>query len=538
MAASCDRLQALRARDTQSDASAARPEPSERISVGDRALVIDVRSRSWSEGVLASGGRLPGFQRPGLKRSIRVTVSGSVGSSALQELAIVTSIQAWDRDLSPDARAAMDAGNAVIERCADPAMPGRVAFRAKSRSGAALRGSSLRWIGAFLLPNTVSIVRQTVTAERCEDALAALPREPEAWVRGELEATLVEMRGGAPVESVVRRDRVAVRDLSLDFIANEAPRGPRSANAAGIVATTEGIALASALEWALASSDALPLSVYTKLGAALGRGEALSRRALDAIEPTNSTFSLGSMRAPIVTLILGAERTVAAERVPSLASHLAAACSDAARARTTCTPTRVEAIARLAARSEHRAACTTIANAIEAMGTTLESGEARGLSRLLALRAVHRCAEPAATRAASLALFRGPYDYVSGSGLDQTCLSSDADDRERCMDPALFAAIRLRESCGDDVTRAAITAASAANGSLQQSAVLCVAMACGGARAARRAFDALPEGAVRAWRAPPERACWTSDEGGRDGSTRATTVALDESVRDAGPADR
>lgn len=528
----------MRAGDAPGDASTPRPAPRERITVGDRALVIEVNARAWTEGVLASGGHLPAFQRPGLKRSIRVTVFGSVGGAAVEELAFVTSYQAWDRDLSPTQREDVDGANAVIEQCADPAMPGRVAFRVRTRSGRALPGGHARWIGAFLLRDTVSIVRQSVEAERCTDALVALPRTPEQWLRSEFDAAARAERTGERVEHTVLRQRVAMRDRSHVGIATEPSEGPRSISATGIVATTEGIVLDRALDWAMGSSDALPLSVYERLATALSRDDALARRALGAIDPSAAGSRLGAMRAPIVSVLRQVPRAIATERAAALANALAAACSDATRAPTLCTPTRVEAIGLVAARAGLSDVCSTIAGSVARMGTALAAGEQRALARLLALQTVHRCADRASARAAAMALFAGPYDYVSSSGLEQACLSSSEQARERCADPALFAAIRLRESCGADVVRAAMDAAPSADSSLQQSAVLCLARACGGASAAQRAFDALPQRTPRAWRAPPTRDCWTEGDGDRDGSTRATNGVADESLRDAGPSDR
>ncbi|MBL8679072.1 MAG: hypothetical protein JNK05_07890 [Myxococcales bacterium] len=533
---SCERLRSSRAGDAPGDASAPRPAPRERITVGDRALVIEVSARSWTEGPITSGGHLPAFQRPGLKRSIRVTVFGSVGGQPLEEIAIVTTFQAWDRDLSPAQREDMDGGNAVIEQCADPAMPGRVAFRVRARSGRAHPAGSLRWLGAFMLQNTVSIVRRTVEAARCADALAALPRTAEAWLREEFDASMAP--GSAPSGPTVRRVRVAVRDRGGDTVATEPSDGPRSISATGIVATTEGLVLDRALDWAMGSSDALPLSVYERLATALSRDDALARRALDAIDPSDARTRLGAMRAPIVSVLRQVPSAIATERAAALANALVAACSDATRAPTLCTPTRVEAIGLVAARAGLSDVCSTIAGSVVRMGTALAAGEQRGLTRLVALQTVHRCADRASARAAAMALFAGPYDYVSSSGLEQTCLSSSEQARERCADPALFAAIRLRESCGADVVRAAMDAAPSADSSLQQSAVLCLARACGGASAAQRAFDALPQRTPRAWRAPPTRDCWTEGDGDRDGSTRATNGVADESLRDAGPSDR
>ncbi|MDP3276933.1 MAG: hypothetical protein Q8Q09_17170 [Deltaproteobacteria bacterium] len=505
--ASCDRLRAHRTSDTSGDAGRVSDAPQrDRITVGDRTLVIEVRSRVWSEGAIVSGGRLPNLQRPGTRRSITTTIAGSVGSGGLVTIAVASSRQAWDRDLSSAERSAMDASGVEIEHCADPAMPARVAFRALARGGGPVPGGDLRWIGAFLLPNSVSIARDAVVASRCVDALAALPRTAEAWLRSELAAGRNEPAGAAPL----RRMRVATRSPADDEIAIESPTGPRSVCAAGIVATTERIALDAALDWALSASDALPLSVYSKLSAALSSDTALAQRALDALDPASGAARLGDMRAPIVSLLSGVAPAVAAPRVASIANSLASVCSDPTRASALCGPTRVEAVARTAERVDSRAACTTIATAIAVMATTLPAGEGRGLARLLALRAVHRCAEPSAARAAALSLLGAPYDYVSGAAIEQTCLSSSVVDRERCMDPALYAAIRLRSACGDDVLRAVFAAAPVAQSSLQRRALLCLARACGGTVAAQRATELLVVEPTGERPASPARDCWSA----------------------------
>ncbi len=407
----------------------------------------------------------------------------------------------------------MDSSGVEFERCADPAMPERVAFRARVRGGGPVPGGDLRWIGAFLLPNSVSIARSPVVASRCVDALEALPRTAEAWLRSELSASRDAPANGSPL----RRVSVATRGPGEDESTNESPTGPRSVCAAGIVATTERIALDAALDWALSASDALPLSVYSKLSDALSGDASLAARALDAIDPANGDARLGDMRAPIVSVLSGVAPAVAAPRVASIANSLASACADPTRASALCSPTRVEAVARTAERVDSRAACTAIATAIAAMATTLPAGEERGLARLLALRAVHRCAEPSAARAAALSLLGAPYDYVSGAAIEQTCLSSSEADRERCMDPALYSAIRLRSACGADVLRAVFAAAPTAQVSPQRRALRCLARACGGAVAAQRATDLLGDEPTGGRQAPPERDCWSAPETDADG---------------------
>jgi hypothetical protein len=464
------------------------------ISRGDRVLTVDARLERRYEGALRSGGRLPGVQRAGVRRRLSVVDNGAIGDAAPGELARWVDSTVLESDTEASALDAMNVDDLAVEACEGPTPTERVAFRLRSRGGHSFPGAPDRFIGAFLLSNTVTPMVATIDADDCDEALAAMPADAEAWLAAEL--------GAAADENRLPRTGAMTRDGRV-----EARERPGVLLVSPIVAATEERQPVALLRWALRSLE-VPDPVQRFLGTRVASDPAVATALIDAMDPA-SDVSVDAHAPGVLELIDVVPTEGLAATVGGPARSIATIC----RARgeeTRCSHTRLVGAGRLAARSEDEQACDALAGLVVALGTAREPGAERGRARVELFREVATCASPDGSRAAALDMATGPYDYVDGVPWTATCFGAQA--ASRCQSPALVGAMWLAERCTPEVARRARDAAPRAQMD-QKHAIACVLAACEGEGSAREAIATMPapSGAEphpsgsRCWSASPER---------------------------------
>lgn len=460
-----------------------------RVAEGEREITIEAEyTRELDEGLTGPGGR-PRLDRPGMRRTLKLTLFGKVGETR-DELIELVRETALERERSVEQLAAMELDRIEIEHCRDRTASPRVAFRIRTRGGGAVPRAPRGWVAVWLLPEAVAPMRHEVDAPDCQAALAAFPSELGAWIRGELEGT-------APVVSLHRR-HVVLRGESI--FAQQAPAGPRDANVAAIVATAKGIESEAVLRWMLRASEDLQVPYATDaITARVGQEPALSRAFLRELVPGESRRAgVGISWRAALAMADRVPAEVLAEVGP-VARAVAEACSDVrydvlpsampnrpalrTRADGECSPGQVAAVARLAARATDAGACTALAGAVPEIAAEVEPGEERAVLRRLILREVAGCASRDAIRRAALSGLTA-YDYVSGPP-PSACYDEARDKRlAECGDIALLGAMLLVESCSPEVVRAVRAAAPSASTDAHRRGIDCVLRACAGPEAA------------------------------------------------------